>query len=142
MAQTLEEMVREMSISFDASLIAIAEYIPASMNIVWTFADQPLNDKYTRMYISYGKGVAGKVIQTGAPFLCNDVETLPNPLHEYPIVLAEKLKAFAALPVPTSNVLGAVLLIGYRQPHPLPSSMEYRHHVQNLMKYLKEREVI
>lgn len=138
MRQGMGEFCNRMSSKTEASLVAIAESSSDSQAIVWVYADRPLNDRYTRMTVSYGKGVAGRVMQTGTPFLCEDIDALPSPLKEYPIVLSEKLQAFAALPIATNSLFGAVLLIGYRSKHPLPNRQTCNHLIRSTAQFLNE----
>jgi nitrogen regulatory protein A len=139
---TIEKICQHISQMTGASFIAVAEYNPSSQAIEWVYADHPLNNRYKRMTVSYGKGVAGRVMQTATPFLCEDIDHLPAPLKEYPIILSEKLRSFAALPISTSSVFGAVLLIGYRINHSLPDRETCRHQVSLLTRFFQEKEAV
>ncbi|RDY71816.1 hypothetical protein DXT76_05710 [Halobacillus trueperi] len=118
--RSLEELCTKVAAETEASLVAIAEYHSPSQGVRWTYADRPLNERYKRMNVMYGKGVAGRVLQTGTAFRCENVADLPLPLREYPIVLSEKIRAFVALPIITPSLFGAVVFIAYRSPHALP----------------------
>ncbi|MBX0358145.1 GAF domain-containing protein [Halobacillus sp. Nhm2S1] len=120
MRRSLEELCAKVAAETEASLVAIAEFHLPSEGIRWTYADRPLNERYKRMSVIYGRGVAGRVLQTGTSFRCENVEDLPLPIREYPIVLSEKIRSFIGIPIANSSLFGAVLFIGYRTSHALP----------------------
>lgn len=140
--RSLEELCANVAADTDASLVAIAEFHPPSKGVRWTYADRPLNDRYKRMNVMYGKGVAGRVLQTGTAFRCENVAELPLPLREYPIVLSEKISAFVALPVATSSLFGAVLFIAYRSSHALPDKGMCDRLASYIQTYFQEREAV
>ena len=63
-------------------------------DVKWHYAAGNSNNKYMKITVRYGKGIAGKVISTGRPMT---VEGFPNDISgkalEYPIMLAEKLSS-------------------------------------------------
>ena len=69
-------------------------------DVRWHFAVGNDNDKYKRITVRYGKGIAGRVISTGRPI---EVADFPNDILgkalEYPIMLAEKLVSAYAVPI-------------------------------------------
>ncbi|MGP4076787.1 GAF domain-containing protein [Halobacillus sp. K22] len=138
MGTPLEEICNELEKEVDASVIAIAEFNYHSKQIQWKYVNHPLNDKHKRMIISYGSGVAGSVMQTGRTFLCRSRKDLPLVLSKYPIVLAEKLQSFAAIPLQTGHIFDAVLLIGYRDEHELPLEQQWRPYAARICNYLKQ----
>lgn len=84
-------------------------------DIRWHFASGNLNDKYERITVRYGKGVAGKVVSTGSPILVeNFPENIAGKATDYPIMLAEKLKSSYAVPLFFNGVPKGVLLAGNR----------------------------
>ncbi|MGR9048210.1 hypothetical protein ACQ4XT_06265 [Halobacillus faecis] len=142
MRRSLEELCAKVAADTDASLVAIAEFHSPSKGIRWTYADRPLNERYKRMSVMYGKGVAGRVLQTGTAFRCENVAHLPLPIREYPIVLSEKIQAFAAIPIVTSSLFGAVLLIAYRSSHALPDKELCDRLASYIQAYFQEREAV
>ncbi|MBN9654513.1 hypothetical protein GLW00_01125 [Halobacillus litoralis] len=142
MRRSLEELCAKVSADTDASLVAIAEFHSPSKGIRWTYADRPVNERYKRMSVMYGKGVAGRVLQTGTVFRCENVEDLPLPLREYPIVLSERIRAFVAIPVITPSLFGAVLFIAYRSSHPLPDKKLCDRSASTIQAYFQEREAV
>lgn len=88
-------------------------------DVKWHYTAGNSNDKYMRITVRYGKGIAGKVIATGRPMI---VEGFPlhifgKPL-EYPIMLAEKLVTAFAVPIHFNSLPKGVLLVGKRTDQP------------------------
>ncbi|MGI8313670.1 GAF domain-containing protein [Halobacillus mangrovi] len=142
MNETIGDVCKELQRATGASFIAIAEWDGATRKIKWTYALDPLNDKYTRMEISYGYGVAGKVMQTGRPFACKHPSQLPDEITKYPIILAEKLQSFLAVPLLNTKIFDSVLLIGYREIHPLPDKQLLQEHLTHVISQLKRKEAL
>ncbi|GEN53276.1 hypothetical protein [Halobacillus faecis] len=142
MRRSLEELCAKVAAETEASLVAIAEFHSPSKGVRWTYADHPLNERYKRMSVIYGRGVAGRVLQTGTSFRCENVENLPLPLREYPIVLSEKIRAFIAIPIANPSLFGAVLFIGYRASHALPDKDLCDGLSLYFQTYFQEREAV
>lgn len=87
-------------------------------DVRWHYAAGNRNEKYKRITVRYGKGIAGRVISTGRPMM---VEDFPNniigKILEYPIMLAENLVSAYAVPISINRVQKGVLLIGRRIPY-------------------------
>jgi nitrogen regulatory protein A len=84
-------------------------------DVKWHYAAGNSNNKYIRITVRYGKGIAGKVIATGRPMT---VEGFPHHISgkplEYPIMLAEKLVTAFAVPIHFNSLPKGVLLVGKR----------------------------
>jgi nitrogen regulatory protein A len=84
----------------------------------WHYAIGNTNDKYKRITLRYGKGIAGKVIATGRPMTINQFpEHIQGKELEYPIMLAEKLIASFAMPIFKNGSPKGVLLLGQRKAY-------------------------
>ncbi|MGJ7919360.1 GAF domain-containing protein [Neobacillus sp. LXY-4] len=87
-------------------------------DIRWHYAVGNLNDKYKRITVRYGKGIAGKVILTGSPMsIVHFPDQINGKAIEYPIMLAEKLISSFAVPIFYKNAPKGVLLVGKRSPY-------------------------
>lgn len=88
-------------------------------DVRWHFALGNKNDKYKRITVRYGKGIAGRVVSTGRPM---EVVHFPNQIIgkalEYPIMLAEKLVSSYAVPILFQGIPKGVLLVGRRYFEP------------------------
>ncbi|WP_174731535.1 GAF domain-containing protein [Mesobacillus harenae] len=87
-------------------------------DVSWHQAAGNRNDKYKKINVRFGKGIAGRVISTGRPM---SVVHFPNDILgkalDYPIMLAENLQSAYAVPLVFNQVQRGVLLVGNRQEH-------------------------
>ncbi len=87
-------------------------------DIRWHYAAGNQNDKYKKITVRYGKGIAGKVISTGSPMM---IERFPDQIFgkaiEYPIMLAEKLVSSYAVPIFHKSSPKGVVLVGRRSTY-------------------------
>lgn len=105
----LDEVRRLMAVDF----AGLAWYEELDF-IRWRFASGNRNDRYRRITLRLGKGIAGKVIRSGRMMVIEDLSQLTEDIREYPIFLSEGLQAAVGAPVTIrSSVLG-VLLAGNR----------------------------
>ncbi|WP_264738134.1 GAF domain-containing protein [Cytobacillus firmus] len=89
-------------------------------DVRWHYAAGNSNEKYKRISVRYGKGIAGKVISTGRPmYVENFPENIAGKALEYPIMLAEALKYAYAVPIYFKGIPKGVLLIGNRSGQPI-----------------------
>jgi nitrogen regulatory protein A len=86
-------------------------------DVRWHYAAGNINDKYQRIIVRFGKGIAGKVISSGSPMMMTDFPNdILGKMTDYPIALAEKLVSTYAVPLFFNNVPKGVLLVGNRVP--------------------------
>ncbi|EKU46785.1 nitrate respiration regulation accessory nitrate sensor NreA [Staphylococcus massiliensis] len=90
--------------------------------IKWRYVSGNINDRYKRIILRNGKGLAGNVMKTGKEFIVPDVsESLfSNQLFNYPILVSEALTAVVVLPLWFENKVCGVLLYGQREGNHLP----------------------
>ena len=69
-------------------------------DVRWHYAVGNLNDKYKRITVRFGKGIAGKIISSGSPM---EMVDFPNDIigkvTDHPIMLAEKLVSYLCGPI-------------------------------------------
>lgn len=84
--------------------------------IRWKYASGNRNDRYKRIVLRFGKGIAGKVMSSGRPMILDSFtpKSGDDP-REYPILLAEGLKSIVAVPITTNERVKGVLLVGCRE---------------------------
>ncbi|MCY9139185.1 GAF domain-containing protein [Peribacillus frigoritolerans] len=96
-------------------------------DISWHYAAGNRNDKYKRITVRYGKGIAGRVISTGTPM---KIEGFPNNIHgkalDFPIMLAENLRCAFAVPIQFKSAPKGVLLVGKRTVQPISESDQHK----------------
>lgn len=101
--------------TIECDFVGIAIQESKGPNISWKIASGNSNDKYERITLRYGKGIAGRVISTGRPM---EIKYFPQNILgkelEYPILLAEKLLYAYAVPILIIGIPKGVLLVGFR----------------------------
>ena len=98
--------------------VALAFQNEVGPDVRWHYATGNLNDKYKRITVRFGKGIAGKIISSGSPMMVSD---FPNDIYgkvtDHPIMLAEKLISCYAVPLFFNSSPKGVLLVGKRAPY-------------------------
>ncbi len=85
--------------------------------IRWKYAVGNKNERFRRIVLRSGKGIAGKVLMSGRPMLLENYESRQyDDPQEYPILYAEELRSALGVPVVMKGRVKGVLLIGYRTP--------------------------
>lgn len=112
---------------FDFDFVALALVQPAEQRfaIKWEFVAGNQSNRYKRIVMQTGKGVCGVVFKTGKPMHIENVDTMLETadLFNYPIVIAEGLKSFGAIPLYKYNRVKGVLLAAYRTKNMMTSDL-------------------
>jgi nitrogen regulatory protein A len=113
--QSIVEACEKLKNEIKGEFVGLAIQNEVGPDIRWRYASGNLNDKYKRITVRYGKGIAGKVISSGSTMMIQD---FPNGITgkaiEHPIMLAEKLVSSYAVPLFFNGVPKGVLLVGKR----------------------------
>lgn len=119
----LDDIRTKLKVDFVA--IAFPEDLFSGDAISWNFVSGNLNNKFKRIHLRRGKGIAGQVLKTGRPCIEQDVlnSTLYKETFRFPIIAFEKLTSFIALPLWKYNKAVGVILIGNRNQIYLPTSL-------------------
>lgn len=81
----------------------------------WRLAAGNVSDKFQYIEDRAGKGLSGSVIKVGRPMSLHVTELIMNrQLHEYPMLLSEKLRSAYAVPLLDGVKVTGLLLIGDR----------------------------
>jgi nitrogen regulatory protein A len=117
--QSLADACKNLLFELPCDFIGLAIQDPNGPNVKWHYALGNENDKYKRITVRYGKGIAGKVISTGSPMKVDDFpkDIVGKPV-EYPIMLAEKLVSSYAVPIAYESFPKGTLLVGRRSYKP------------------------
>lgn len=109
--QVCNKMAQEVPCEF----VGLAVYHSSAKEIRWHVAIGNRNDKYKRIIVRYGKGIAGQVIRNGRPMtVIGPFDQRAGKQTEYPILIAEQLLSAYAVPVSSHGIPWGVLLIGNR----------------------------
>lgn len=97
----------------DFAALALSE--ESDQIIRWRYAAGNRNERYKRIVLRPGKGIAGKIVRSARPFRIDSFapKSGDDP-REYPILLAEGLKSVLGVPVMNHDRVLGVLLIGNR----------------------------
>ncbi|MDU2065853.1 MAG: GAF domain-containing protein [Sporomusaceae bacterium] len=98
-----------------ADFSALACQEPVQGVIRWKYAVGNQNERFRRIVLHSGKGIAGKVLLSGRPTQVVNYQPMPHDdPREYPILYAEQLRTALGVPVYIDKRVHGVLLIGYR----------------------------
>lgn len=121
------EEIKKIKSYFNFDFIALSNIQSAESNFAhkWEYVVGNRSSRYKKIVLQTGKGVAGKVFKSGRPLLVEDVETeLSNlDLFDYPIVVAEGLTSFGAIPLYKNNRVKGVLLVAFRSERKVTPEM-------------------
>jgi nitrogen regulatory protein A len=125
--QSVIEVCNSLMAVVDCEFVALALQNEVGPDVRWHYAVGNLNDKYKRITVRFGKGIAGKIISSGSPMMMIDFpEGIIGKVTDYPIMLAEKLVSTYAVPLFFNAVPKGVLLIGNRKASTF-TEMEQQH---------------
>ena len=113
--QALIDDIRN-QLGYDFVSLALARSGANGYELTWQYAAGNLNERYRRIVLQSGKGIAGNVFKTGKPMLIvnADEEIDRRELYQYPIVVSERLVSIGAIPLFEADRVSGVLLVGYR----------------------------
>lgn len=140
--QSVIEVCNSLMVVVGCEFVALALQNEVGPDVRWHYAAGNLNDKYKRITVRFGKGIAGKIISSGSPMMMTDFpKGIIGKATDHPIMLAEKLVSSYAVPLFLNAVPKGVLLIGNRKASTF-TEMEQQHvkeSAQALEQILKEQ---
>ncbi|BFH62712.1 MULTISPECIES: GAF domain-containing protein [Paenibacillus] len=114
-----QDEIDKLRARFQFDFVSMALVQPAEDRFVltWQYASGNINERYKRIVLHSGKGIAGMVFKTGKPILIQNVnkDIQSSDLYNYPIIIAEQLKSLGAVPLWEGMRVMGVLLVGYRE---------------------------
>lgn len=115
--EPLVSICQKLLVELPCDFVGVAIQNQRGPDVRWHYAVGNGNDKYKRITVRYGKGIAGRVISTGRPI---EVANFPNNILgkalEYPIMLAEKLVSAYAVPSFLKGCQRVYCLLGEEYP--------------------------
>ncbi|WP_212939753.1 GAF domain-containing protein [Paenibacillus antibioticophila] len=114
--QELQQLKSELALDFVAVALADANY----RDIYWKIALGAKSERYRKITVRMGRGMAGKVMQTKLPHIVTSYpEEVRDEMLEYPIFLVEAIRSAVGVSVdskrPEQKQSYGVLLVGQRQ---------------------------
>ncbi|HLU21252.1 MAG TPA: GAF domain-containing protein [Bacillaceae bacterium] len=111
--QTLIDELRAQS-AIDLIALAFVQTSQLDYVLKWQYASGNINNRYKRVVLQSGKGIAGLVYKSGKPMYIKDItDNIITDLYNYPIVVSEDLKRLVAFPIfegQQDKVKGVILL--------------------------------
>lgn len=109
----------------------------------WVYGSGATSDRYKRIALAPGHGIGGIVIKSGKPMMFLDIDKQidPREYSSYPIVFAEDLQSFCALPLLKEGRVVASLLCAHRSVNP-EHETSYRTLIADLDDKLLDFDVI
>ncbi|MBO0960624.1 GAF domain-containing protein [Neobacillus sp. MM2021_6] len=139
--QAVTDLCSGVMAAVNSEFVALAIQNESGPDVRWHYAAGNLNDKYKRITVRFGKGIAGKVISSGSPMMMkNFPHDILGKVTDYPIALAEKLVASYAVPLFFNAVPKGVLLVGKREKYSFTEEEQevVKDSAQSLEQILKE----
>ena len=99
---------------FDFVSIGLTAFIGAPLK--WVYSAGATGERHRRIVLAPGHGIGGITIKAGKPMMFTNIdeEIDPREYSSYPIVFAEDLHSFCALPLTRDGRVVAVLLCAFR----------------------------
>lgn len=112
------EVCDSLKTAINCEFVGLAIQKETGPDVSWHYASGNLNDKYKRITVRFGKGIAGKIISSGSPMMITEFpKEINGKVTDYPIMLAEKLVSTYAVPLFFNDVPKGVLLVGKRETY-------------------------
>lgn len=113
------------NLRYDFMALALAEPAEYDYVIRWKYASGNLNERFKRIVLQSGRGVAGIVFKTGKAFLLPSVlgHVKLDALFNYPIIKSENLSSIGAVPLWNDARVAGVLLGGFRGEQQVTETM-------------------
>lgn len=129
---------------FDFAGIALPSEDHAGTKIKWRYVSGNLNERYRRIVLRNGHGIAGNVMKTGKPMIIADTTAhdIQSSLFNYPILMSEQLTALIAIPLWHNHRVKGVLLLGQRNQKPLPTIAQNISSIKGIGSLTSEDKVV
>ncbi|WP_430536038.1 GAF domain-containing protein [Listeria rocourtiae] len=116
--QDIANELIDIRLQLGLDFVGIATAIAANgqKEIRWKYVAGNRNQRYQKIVLQIGKGIAGIVWRTARPMVSEDLKNDRfAPLQEYPIALIENLASIVAVPIMSEDAVIGVMLGGYRK---------------------------
>lgn len=122
--QQAVEDVRE-ALQADFVGLALVDMRKYRHELKWRYVAGNISERYRKIVLSSGKGIAGLVFKTGKAVCAVDARSSMNgqDLFDYPIIVFEKLTGFGAVPLFKDDHVQGVLLLGCREPNQMTEQL-------------------
>lgn len=113
---TYATTVRDMKDRYGLDFVSIGLTAFIGAPLKWVYSAGATGERHQRIVLAPGHGIGGITIKAGKPMMFTDIdeEIDPREYSSYPIVFAEDLRSFCALPLTRVGRVVAVLLCAFR----------------------------
>ncbi len=103
---------------FDFTSLGLTAFVGAPLK--WIYSAGQTSERHRRIALAPGHGIGGIVLKAGKPMMFTDIDSEldPREYSSYPIVFAEDLRSFCALPLSNGQHVIAVVLCAFRDSKP------------------------
>lgn len=124
MQSAINECLENLRLQTGADFSAFACHEANEAVVRWKYAVGNRNERFRRIVLRPGKGIAGKVLLSGRLMKLENYEPKQHDdPREYPIMYAEELKSALGVPVVIQDRVKGVVLIGYRSACPIEETV-------------------
>ncbi|MEJ8777739.1 GAF domain-containing protein [Pseudogracilibacillus sp. ICA-222130] len=148
MARSIQRMIENIKEKYALDFVAVTNVYmqPYETNLRWEYAVGNIAERFKRIVLKSGKGIAGIVYKTGKPMHVENTEAAftEDTLFNYPIIVSEKIKSMCAIPLYEQNRVKGVVLLGFREKDKMTVEL-YDKILENIeadFQYIYHKEMI
>lgn len=126
---------------FDFVAIGLTAFVGAPLR--WIYSAGATGERYKRIVLAPGHGIGGTVIKAGKPMVFTDIDKDidPREYSSYPIVFAEDLRSFCALPLLKKHKVVGSLLCAFRSVDE-SHAITYQSLIEDLQDKLADMDIV
>lgn len=115
-SSVFRRVVQSLYESFGFDFVSIGMTAFSGAPLKWVYSAGATGERHKRIALAPGHGIGGIVIKAGKPMMLLDIDRDldPREYSSYPIVFAEDLRSFCALPLVKSDSVVGALLCAFR----------------------------
>lgn len=116
--QKITDLLIEIRLQLEVDFVGLAmaaENADGEIVIKWKYVSNNRNNRYQKIVLQVGKGIAGIVWKTARPYVIEDAKKDIQETKDFPLTITEQLVSMAAIPLLNGHEVQAVLLGGFRK---------------------------
>lgn len=116
--QKITDLLIEIRLQLEVDFVGLAmsaENADGEIVIKWKYVSNNRNNRYQKIVLQVGKGIAGIVWKTARPYVVEDAKKDIQETKDFPLTITEQLVSMAAIPLLNGHEVQAVLLGGFRK---------------------------
>jgi len=116
--QKITDLLIEIRLQLEVDFVGLAmaaDNEDGDVVIKWKYVSNNRNNRYQKIVLQVGKGIAGIVWKTARPYVIEDAKKDIQETKDFPLTITEQLVSMAAIPLLHGDEVQAVLLGGFRK---------------------------